>query len=388
MNYFFGTNSFINKNTSINIVIFCGILGLSQISYSKGGFHPTKKTMGKMASNISGLLPLTLNDKEFFDEKNEKSIQSYLTGLAKVSQNLKNPLNSMGDIGFVTTGKEFSKSISKAKDLFAGNNKSQAKFLIEYSLEYCVYCHSQRTSDKNSRIAELIGLNESKINFDKLGKAKFYTLTRQFDKASDEYEKLLLSKELTYGERMTLTPYINYLTLNLRVKKNIGSVKSFIGKLKKVTPDGVVLKSINDWHRSIKYIDNLTDKYSIDTAEGLIKKAMIENIYPMDASGVIYYIYASKIIRDWISKNQSDKKNISAKNHYLLGLCESNLNRFNFGASYYFEKAIELHPKSEISKKAYQKYEDLVVFSFSGSSGTHIPSELGTNLKRLRKLAY
>lgn len=373
---------------------FLAVAGLATPASAapRHGDATTKQTMRSMAEDFKVLLPLVLNRPAFYHGGNDAVIGKHLTSLAHKSNRIAGPNKKLSEVGFVATAGEFSQTVNKAERFYKSGQKRQARFLLESSMEYCVACHTQRQGQPNNAFAKAIGISEPSAKLGRLGKPKYFVMTRQFDRAAKAYEQLL-SGSASDLEKMTLAPYTEYLILRLRVNENIPAAEAFLAKLEKTSPNGTVRKDIADWRKSLADIGSWKDRSSLKAAERMIKKASSQKVYPMDSSSLVYYIFASKTLRHLIdfggkpvAGNKGSAKH--AKLYHLLGLCENNINRFNLSAVHYFQKAIELAPHTPLARKAYSEYEDIVVFSFTGSSGTHIPKEQKGRMDRLKKLAF
>lgn len=366
-----------------------GFFSLS--AYAGHGTAATKNTMRSMAEDFKVLLPLVLNRPAFFHGGNEVMIGKHLASLAQKTGTIAGPTQSLSDVGFVATAKEFHQTVAKADRFYKNGQKRQARFLLENSFEYCVSCHTQRKGASDQGFVKSLGISEPDAQLGRLGKPKYFMMTRQFDRAAKAYEQLLAGNASPV-EKMTLAPYTDYLVLRLRVHENLPAAAAFLAKLEKTSPDGPVRKNIGDWRRSLADISTWRDRSSLAAAEKMLQKAMSQKVYPMDSSSLVYYIYASKILRELVDQSGpaqgAKQKALVAKRYHLLGLCENNINKFNLSAVHYFQKAIELAPHSTIARQAYGEYENIVVFSFTGSSGTHIPKEQKGRMDKLKKLAF
>ncbi len=54
----------------------------------------------------------------------------------------------------------------------------------------------------------------------------------------------------------------------------------------------------------------------------------------------------------------------------------------------YFEQAIRLAPRSDVARKAFAQYEDLIRFGYSGSGGTKVPEDEKQRMNVLKKITY
>lgn len=387
------TNRITAPITVLSTAALAAAVSLAPVTFAgpQHGTAATKKVMRSMAEDFKVLLPLVLNRPAFFHRGNDALIGKHLASLATKTGQIAGPTKSLSDVGFVATAEEFHHTMAKADRFYKNGQKRQARFLMESSLEYCVTCHTQRHGESGNAFAKAIGISEPDAKLGRLGKPKYFTMTRQFDRAAKAYEELLASNANAV-DRMTLAPYAEYLVLRLRVDENIPAAEAFLAKMEKSSPNGTVRKDIADWRKSLADLGSWKDRSSFQAAEKMIKKAQSQKVYPMDASSLVYYISASKILRELIDHSGPAKTRKAlardAKRYHLLGLCENNINKFNLSAVHYFQKAIELAPHSAIAQKAYGEYEDIVVFAFTGSSGTHIPKEQKGRMDKLKKLAF
>ena len=341
-----------------------------------------KGAMQTIYREMSYLLPLSLDDSSFYSKEREKKIMGSLLELSKVSNDVFNE-KSFNDAFLNVTGKDFSYLSLEASKAFKEGHKPKAQALIRFQSEACMSCHTMQTSAREPRL-QLDFLN--KIEYEQLGtweKARFLTMARQFSAAMGEYERLLSSKDLPDEEKVLSNAYTEYLILGLRVTGNLDRVQSFLSKVKKKEEPKVLQESFANWERSIKVIKSLKKPWDFETAKNLIRLGSKKNTYPADPQGVIYYIVASRILRESLASGQNFTAEKLSEHHFLLGKSELVVDIFGFKSMIYFAKAIKAAPKSKVAKEALKLYKENLFLNYSGSSGTHVPDDEMGKLKEL-----
>ena len=372
-------------NKLILITLFCHISPLWALPAADEA--KIKGAMQQIYQNMSVLLPMSLNDKVFHSPEKASSIKKSLEQLQQSSQQLEEYTKPLKDEAINLIGEEFHYFSKEAAKAFTHDQKSRAQALIQFQTEACMACHTMRTSTSEPRLA--LGFL-SDINYSNLGtweKARFLTMVRQFDASMSEYERLLGSDHLASEEKLLSNAYNEYLILGLRVTENLPRVKLFLQKIVKQPEPHLVRESLKIWLKDIEMVEKLPQPWTGKTAKQLIELGSQGNKYPADPQGIVYYIVASKILRQQLDRETPPKTPaVLAEYNYLLGKSELVVDHFGFKALRYFAKAIKLSPQSAVAKQALELYQLHLELNYSGSSGTNIPSDEKARLNRLIRL--
>ena len=360
--------------------------GKTSFSLPKAKSDKVKPVMQGFFADMSLLLPMSLDDRAFFAAENAKVIGQTLERMKLHGDKLNDITKNSQDEVLRLNGKEFSYFSQEAATAFFRGNKPKAQALIQFQTESCMSCHTmQKTSSEPTLPLNFLSAIEY-ANLSVWAKARYLTMARQFHLAMDEYEQLLSSDAIPQGAKILSTAYHEYLIVGLRVLSEEKRVKGFLTQQVKKGEPEIVAKAMKSWIASIDHVHNLKKPWTEATARALITKAEAKKSYPADKNGVVYYIYASDILRSALDASAKLPKAELAAVHYSLGQCELGIDVFNFKAMNYFEKAIRLAPGSKTALKAYELYKENLHLSFSGSGGTHIPEEDSKRLEELGKL--
>lgn len=360
------------------------------------GFAPKEKKYEKelrpvmrgMYSSLQGLLSYYLDRDEFLDPKNDKKILETLHAFEKQA-NIVAGMTKQFDQELKIYGEAVSDDAQRAYQSFKKGAKNHAYFYTEELINTCFSCHTSRETNKDSKFAQLsdaIDLSD----IDPLMLPRFYVLARQFDKALSAYEDLFEAQTLSLSEVLHFDPFLNYLIISIRTKHDIERPIALFQKLLKKSYPESIKRDFRTWLSSLKDIAKTRKKEpSLPLAESWITKGRALMEYPRDQGGVIYYIEASRLLKDIISDSKAKNAQDKAKAAYLLGVTELVIGHPILGleAQQYLEKAIRLLPHSDLADEAFSLYEENLIFAYSGSAGLNLPANEKDRLETLRKLA-
>lgn len=340
--------------------------------------------------SVQEVLPFYLDRPQFQDPENAEQIAKLLDGIQTHASKVEGKTAEY-DTELKMYGENFQQDAKGAYQAFQKRAYGQAYYHLEEVLSTCFSCHASRPTESDSKFADLA----SQLDWEKIGefyKPRVLIISRLFDQAATEYERLILERGLSMEELLHFDPLLNYLTLTIRVKNNKErALKAVSAALKKSYPR-ILKKDLEVWQSSLQELildeKKRKDLITITRAEELIGKGRAKMEYPRDQRGIVYYLEASRVLKELLvaSERTQDQANVA----YLLGLTELVVGNTLLGleAQRYFEQAIRLQPKSNLAKRAFDLYEETLIFGYSGSSGLHLPATEKSKLEELRKTAY
>lgn len=347
----------------------------------------TQDVMRKIFAEMTNILPLSLNDEEFFDAKNSKRIEGSFARMAGLTDEFIKVTNSRRDIAFRGIRDDFIVITKTANSAFRLGNKAKAQSLVHYQVEFCVSCHTQRSAPSDSSLTlDFMGELQNQ-EYDPIEKARLLTLVRRFDDAMKHYEDILSSRSISTEQKVLSNTFLDYLVLGIRVKDDPARVRAFLAeRLNKKEPE-VVRKAYQDTIEAIDQIGAMKGPRHFQFARQLIEDGYKNRDYPRDRKSMVHYLLASRIIRQELNRQKNLSKADQAHHSLLLGQAELMIDGYDFGAMRYFESAIRQFPHSEVAGKAFDLYHENLSLGFTGSSGTHIPEEEVKVLEELKALA-
>ena len=349
-------------------------------------FRPHMQTIYSSLVQITSVL---LRDNSQMKLKEKEAAELHFKTIADHSLAIL-AIAEKSDTGHRVLAKELSRNANAAYTQFKQAHYPQARFFLADVINSCFGCHTSRDSKSDSQFVGNFNKDIKWENFEPLARARFLALSRQFDKAMQEYESLFKNATLSQDELVNMDPLVEYMVIALRVKNEPDSVLKTLQSIKGENYPEIFKKDISAWSTSLSSIKKEKMKGNLlDEAKNQLELAKKAMEYPQDRSGLVRYIVASRLLQTYIQDQGLDAKS-KADAYYHLGLSEliigaSLLSDESLG---FFEQAIKLSPKSEISKKAFAQYEDIVRFGYSGSGGVNIPNDEKAKIAELRKLAF
>lgn len=334
------------------------------------------------------VLAATAKESEVNNYKGMVETESALKVMADEAKII-HSITMKGDKEHEFLSQELQKSTELAYNRYKGGFREQAKFHISDVVSTCFGCHTSRNSAFDSQFTSTFTKDVQLDNFEPLAKARFLSLSRQFELSASEYESLFLSKGLSTDELINLDPMVEYLILTVRVKNDVNrALKAFTALGKRNFPE-TVKRDIASWVLGLKSIQAQTpEKDKLTQSKNMIKMARGSMEYPRDRSGMVQFVLASKYLHEYVNEEGLSKER-KAETYYELGGCENVLaTQFSADeANIYFAEAIRLAPKTDLARKAFARYEENVLYGYSGSSGVHLPEDEKLRLENLKKQA-
>ncbi|RZA24999.1 MAG: hypothetical protein EOP10_08190 [Proteobacteria bacterium] len=347
-----------------------------------------KPHMQSIYASVVQLMPLFLADQSKMGGKEKERMETQLKNLAEQSQSIQK-LALKSDASHMARARDLAVSSEAAYAQFKENRQGQSRFLLSDVLNTCFGCHTSRESEKDSQFVTNFNKDVKWQSLEPLARARFLALSRQFDASIKEYEVLLKSANISEDDFINLDPLVEYLILGLRVRNDRDRVENTLKSIKQDLYPQIVKNDINAWLKTLEDIkkEKPASRSMLEAKNQMsLAKQSIE--YPQDRKGLVRYIIASRLLNE-VVQDKSLPSIERAEAYYNLGLCENiiDVNYFSDQSLAYFEETIRLSPRSELSKKAFAQFEDIVRFSFSGSAGTSIPESEKEKMRSLKKLA-
>lgn len=345
-----------------------------------------------MQSIYASLIPaigFLLRDDARMTKEEKANIEAGLQSLAENSAAIER-LAQKSDKGHQILAGELATNAKSAYSQFKAGHSAQARFFLSDVVNACFNCHTSRGSDSDSRFVGNFNKDIQWEKFEPIAKARFLALSRQFESASKEYERLLRSNDISLDELINRDPFLEYMILEIRVRNDPGAVLKALESMKLDAYPEIVKKDVRAWITTLK--EERSRKPSgnaLSQAKAHILRAKELMDYPQDRAGIVHYIFASRLLHDAI-RQKGISPAYQAEAYYQLGLSELVLgtNLFDGEALAFFEETVKLQPKTDLARKAFAQYEELLRFGYSGSGGVNLPAEEKAKIGSLRKLAY
>ena len=350
------------------------------------------KRMDELRNLLSELLPTVISDKEFNSPQNFKTIEAEAKKLAELTHGMPEGRLPDADPSINLIAGLFKNEINNAYTHLINGRREYARAVLKSVPRYCIACHTRSSSS-----LDLSSLQQDvpKVLDTSLEKAEFFDATWQFDRALNEFEKILNDSELSKDHQLEWQRAAYYaIATSVRVKRDpdraLAVVKLIING--EDVPQFMKRDALR-WQQSLLQWKNETAR-EFKTANDLLNEAdrlmsVASNLqkYPTDRSGDISYLRASSYLHDFLSQYPNNPD--TSKALLMLGTCYEILQapELWFVDELYYEACIRNSPNTEIAETCFDRYEQSIFLGYSGSSGVSLPYDVKKNLKELKKLA-
>lgn len=349
--------------------------------------------MQNMAQDVRKLLPFLYDKDAYQKPSNRAEIQGYLKEFAQAAHTLK-PETGKSFIGddllLQYSLSNLREDLTRAANSYQAGQYEYSRSAAKASLSHCFQCHSV-TQAGSSAAWDLEQIHN--LNLAPLEKADLLVAARKYDKALTYMEGLLNSQEFQQTYAFDFESLLRrYLALIIRVEKAPARAIRELDRIfdKSETPRYIAEQS-EGWRASLKAWA-AEKKQPIRTAKDLFKdvekrfsRAGSLQHFEKDHAGDVEYLRATAVLHQgWsLLKTPGDE----AHALYLLGRAYEvldELGSWNLHESYY-EACVLKEPKAPMAQKCLNRLEASLYLGYSGSAGTHLPSDEKDRLKRLRE---
>lgn len=352
-----------------------------------------QSNMTGLSVTLIELVPYLTDASKFNDPKNSEYVTTRAKKLAVLAAKVNENQKAVGNdptVGFIAA--QFSDDTQRAVDSLGLGHRDYALHLLKDTTSYCIQCHTRTNIGPAFNRKEL---ENSLSTLHPLQKGEFYTALREFDRALDEFEKVIKAPRAQQpnvftwdkASRYALAISVKFLADPKKSMEVINLILSSENAPYFLKQDARVWKeAVLDWTKEAKVFSK-KPKTLLAQAQSLIDKAQKKQKFSSDHAADIYYLRAASILHNQLSGATDPQERAQAI--YLEGICYESLKDLNFWSidERYFETCVRTAPHSEIAKKCYQKYEENVYFGYTGSSGLSLPPDIQKSLDELKALA-
>jgi hypothetical protein len=342
------------------------------------------KNMTQVANELSLLLPYLVSEADFNDPAKGTVILGHLKNLEKYFAQNQSHFSQKQQLARLITHQTLQNLITQSTRTFQEGKKEISRRMLKATPGLCLNCHMQDDAH-----AKIFRVNPNNMG-SSLAMAEFYQITRRPKEALAKIDQFFSEKKMhTPAEvgqalenelKIMLFNRFAWDKIELRLQDH----------LKYRVPTKEIRSQVSGWLEGVKkaktafsaHLRRVQDipialEKSLGTKEpslGLVASPLEEVIYFKLRSELFYLL------------NGNPKEEDLPEIFYWLSYSERALSYDYFYslADTYLKACIEHWPKSVMAKKCYEEYEDFVEFSFTGSSGTEIPSDIAAELKALK----
>ena len=367
---------------------FCATLVCSMVVSIQafGAKSPVRDVMNEIFANVAFLLPYAVGGSEPLpmNSKTDQVIHSLKQQTAK----LESLARTHGeDFHFLAKGLD--RDLRDVVRFYERKQGQRAAFVLQNMTERCFACHSKYPDNKavpsHKKFFASIGYERLPL----ADQARLLVITRQFDDSLGKYEQLLREGFPKHGLGMEAAAE-QHLLVSIGVLADTRRPQKLFRELRemqvKAKGDASIL---NHW---IHGLDELTKDRSLlapqlANAEQLLVKAKALTDHAYDRRGLVYWTALRSVLYRMTREPQIPK--IEAKLYYWLGIAATVFEHSFWVAQmpFYLERAIEIAPERGLALQAYYLLEKNITLGYTGSGGTHVPTDEQERLQAMRRLA-
>ena len=174
-------------SASFLAVLFIGLLTLESTVASETRWSTKMQSLYKA---LSELLTDVTSDSQFNNLKNKKRIENEASALANLAHDLDtNEVSSPDrDPTIQIVARMLARESKRAANALKSGNRVYARSVLRSLPSYCIACHTRNASGPQLKS---LPFEPSNNTLTQLERGEFYTATRQFDRAQNEFKKMI-----------------------------------------------------------------------------------------------------------------------------------------------------------------------------------------------------
>lgn len=346
-----------------------------------------KPKMDQMMATIMELKPFIQSEAKYLDTNNEADIKASLQSIVSLSDKIKHE-DTIKTFSRIESAKSLNENFKKVEETFARGNKSYSLWLLRSNLSNCVSCHTQLPAGSTR-----FGSNEKPKNIaSAFEEAEFLYIIRNFDKAIELFNQSIQKYEqnnlMPKDLETILKRKVYYFT---RVKRDLNGLSASLAEdqKNKNIPAAVARKFKSYEKAALALAKEPQPRFANDKE----LKFFAEKILAQDLKGNTISAEEPNLKKIWLSGHlyeyleKSPNTELRPNIYYWLSFTESPWQEAAQSSlpETYLKKCVKDFPESPIAPRCYENYKDLINFAYTGSSGTHLPSDVKAELKKMRE---
>lgn len=360
---------------------------LSILAKDQANLGPNQK-MTLIGQEMLTLFPFLFSEKKFIDPQNHKKIHETLVRLNQHIQDVGPHMKSLAPTRKVSF-KLLKDHLKESEEVFQGPRKVFAQTMLKASTSMCMSCHTM--DSKKKTLFPDVSRSFFQNDFEY---AEFLFMTRNYQKALTYYREYIKNYQVGRGDDEVNLPTAlrRNILIYIRILKDPVLAKSELSQLlqqKNLSDD--LKQNIRDWIIGFEEWKNLPanlgEKGNLQKLIKMISTRLeaVEPEFIISGKDEVTYLRLASMLNDYLNQYPHDPELPTIL--YWLSQCEKAM-EFNFFyplAEVYLKECIQYDSQHPYAKKCFQEYEDMVIFSYSGSSGTHIPKVIKMEMEAIRR---
>ena len=348
-----------------------------------------KATMRSLAQTLEEFMPLIFNEYEFNKKENESKIISSIETIDLLFKKAEAHFIEK-PVTYQISSQVLEQQIEEARQSFIKNQKSYSRSKLLGMTAVCSSCHIQ--DKKNKHIFNQV---DRKYFEDDYTYAEFLFLTRDYQQASQYYEKFLENLNAQSNEEKVYIAFERLIVIYAQLFKNPQRAYNKLNVWHQQAPLSEFVKhDLGQWLKGLKEYNEESGTVNGQINFEQLDNYMSKHINIAESQTVplisnekekIFYMMLRSSLHDYLLNNPTSSKTPSVL--YWLAICDRTLNShndFSF-ADWYLKSCIVDFPESKVAPKCYQAYEDHLKFMYKLNNTEDFPIEVRKELHYLKK---
>lgn len=387
--------------TKRKIFLFLSTLAIliaAQLAFGSG-HSDLKVKMRSLAAALNNLLP-DISSKNVFDRpgsETKKRMAQLSQALDAVEPDLisheKMRSQFSADPIYAAVLRAFRDDVRSAISAYNLGRVDYSRALLRSSVSYCISCH---TRHENTSEFSFPLFAETFKQLTLSEQMKMMAAARRFDEALDLFESSADFESMKQTDNFELEGATRLaIAILVRVKQSPTPGIELIQKIKNKTQrskefykelDGW-LSAFQEWQKEKPRSLKAENDYILEMNE-LMKRAGKRQDFPFDQKADVDYLRATALMHAFLEKFPRSKE--IGRVLLNLGKAYEVLQDLGFWSLHenYYEACIRASPRSPEAKECFSRFEDSVTMGYTGSAGTHVPTEVKKKISELKKLAF
>ena len=355
------------------------------------------ESMQGLAAEVYALIPFVYNRKAFDDRDNRYVILTRMKKLANGSHQVNPQMGKkyLGDDPLLQFSLDsLNYDIKRAVSSFEAGHLDYSRNTMKSAIGHCFRCHS--TTEMGSQAPwTLEGLENLQLSAS--DKVDLLVAGRKYDQAIQGVSDYLKNYESMQAQPFEYEAALRkYIWLTARLKQRpsdsldllqvIAEQKEVPGFMKAQLQ--AWMKSLQSWSKTVTKTDKMGPNQLIAEARAAMKDAKMTQEFSRDRGGDVHYLRATGLLHEALKRQTITPKD-RRQAYYLLGISYEHLDDLGGWSLHevYFERCIREFPGTIEARSCFNRLEASLIFGYSGSRGTHLPSEEQERLEELKALA-
>lgn len=267
-----------------------------------------------------------------------------------------------------------------------------AKQVLRMVTGFCIACHTR--NDRGPDFPQLT-LSPSVAKLSPMERGDLFAATRQFDKALETYEGVVADAKVASGQSLLWSrAFRSALSIAVRVRRDPDAALAVVAKAEKLERVPMFVqpylapwrKTLEAWKKEGKR-ESSSEEQLFSEATRLHEAAREAQKYPLDHSGDLLYLRSSAVLHELLSAYPSGKHTAEAL--LMAGTSYELIEERSTSLlpEMYYESCVRHSPHSAIAQKCFQRFQEMILFGYTGSAGTSVPEDVQARMDELKELA-